>query len=90
MSERLKDLRSLSYEQLISKHDEHAQSTQVGTKHYLNEIYRRDNAKISNAMLKCTDKMLRCTNAVCKCTKLITIMTAIILIATIANIFFCG
>ncbi len=74
MSESLKKLRSLTDEELISKHDELAKHTQVGINHYLNEIYRRDNDKISNAMLKYT--------------KWITIMTVIILIATIINIFF--
>jgi len=71
MSETLKELRKLSEKDLIKKHDKLAESTQVGTKHYLTEIARRDQDKQTKAI-----KKLTCW---------ITIMTLIMMIATIIN-----
>lgn len=77
MSESLKDLRVLSDEELIERHDNLAKSTQVGVNHYLREIARRDQDKQTKAMLSFT--------------KWITIVTVTIMIFTIVNavIAFC-
>lgn len=72
MSETLKDLRSLSYEKIISRYDNVAKRTVVTRDHYLNEITRRNQEKQTNAMLKYT--------------KWITIMTGVISISTIVNV----
>ncbi|MEA2573358.1 MAG: hypothetical protein QOH93_656 [Chloroflexia bacterium] len=72
MSETLKDLRALPDEELIRRHDEHAQSTVVGTAHYLRELERRDQDRQTQAMVNLT--------------RWITLMTLIILIATIVNV----
>ncbi len=72
MSESLKDLRLMSDEQLIEKHDELARHTQVGTQHYLNELSRRDSDRATRSMVRLTWA--------------ITIMTIVVMLATIANV----
>lgn len=72
MSELLKDLRLLSDEEIIGRHDRLAESTQVGVNHYLSEIARRDQDRQTRAMLSFT--------------KWITIMTIAITVLTIANV----
>jgi len=72
MSESIERLRSLTPEELFSKYDKVAQHTSNALILYRDEIHRRDNEKISKAMLKYT--------------KWITIMTAVIFVATAANI----
>lgn len=72
MAEKLKELRSLPLEKLIEKHDKLASFTEVGTKHYLDEIHRRDSEKE--------------TKTIVSLTKWITVMTEIMMIATIINI----
>jgi len=72
MSELLKDLRVLSDEEIIDRHDRLAESTQVGVNHYLREIVRRDQDRQTKAMLNFT--------------KWITIMTVAIMIFTIVNV----
>lgn len=70
MAESLKELRSLSNDELIKNHDELAKQTVVGTRHYLNELYRRD-----------TD---RATRTIVRLTWSIAGMTVIVTLATIA------
>jgi len=72
MSESLKDLRALPYDELIERHDDQAQSTQVDVNHYLSEIARRDQEKKTNRMLSFT--------------RWITIMTVAIMIFTLVNV----
>lgn len=38
----IRELRALSKDDLIERHDRLARNTQVGTGHYLQELYRRD------------------------------------------------
>ena len=72
MSESIEDLRALSDEELVKRHDENAKATVVGTKHYLDELSRRDNSRINKSMLHYT--------------KLVFIMTAVMLFCTLTNI----
>jgi hypothetical protein len=72
MSETLRDLRSLPLEELIRRHDNRAQHTEVAVSFYLEEIARRDTAQQVTAMVRLT--------------KWIAAMTAIITASTIANI----
>ena len=71
MSESVKDLRAFSDEELIERHDNQANSTQVDVNYYLQEIARRDQDRQTKAMLSFT--------------KWITIMTVTIMIFTIVN-----
>ena len=72
MAETITQLRELSDADLILRHDELAKSTQVGTNHYLQEIYRRDQNRVAEAMLSYT--------------RGITAMTVIITVATVINV----
>jgi len=72
MSELLKDLRSLSDEEIIERHDRLAERAEANVKYYLREIERRDQDRQTEAMLNFT--------------KWITIMTVAIMIFTIVNI----
>lgn len=73
MSETLKELRSLSDEELVVRHDELARQTQVGVQHYLSELARRDQDRQTKAILRYTIW--------------IAIMTIIMTIATLLNVF---
>ena len=72
MSETVEQLRALTDEELVRRHDHHAQRTVVGTQHYLDELNRRYQERQTASMLRFT--------------KWITIMTIIITVATLANI----
>jgi hypothetical protein len=72
MSETLKELRSLSDDELIERHDKHATSTQVGVNHYLRELERRDLDRQTQQMVRFTLWM--------------TIMTLVILICTVFSV----
>ncbi|MHB8859962.1 MAG: hypothetical protein ACYC6Z_10865 [Thermoleophilia bacterium] len=74
MSETLADLRSMSYKELIERHDKLAQNTQVGIKHYQTELIRRDQNRETEAMIKLT--------------KWIMFMTAAVLLLTFVGIVF--
>lgn len=51
----IKALRETSDEQLIAEHDQHAQSTIVGTQYYLDELNRR----VQQRSLEATDRLAR-------------------------------
>ena len=72
MAETIAELRAMSTDELITKHDAHAKSVQVGTNHYLRELQRRDQLSLGEKMLTYT--------------RWITLMTVFILIATLANV----
>lgn len=72
MSYTYEELRCLDDDKLIAEHDAHAGNTCVGVSCYLDELSRRDSARINKSMLKCT--------------KWITVMTAVMLIATVVNV----
>ncbi len=72
MSETLKELRALPLEDLIRRHDDTAQHTQVGVLFYLEEIARRDAASQVAAMLGLT--------------RWIAVMTGVVTVSTIVNL----
>jgi heme exporter protein D len=72
MAESLEQLRAMSIKDLIHNHDELAKHTVVGTKHYLDEIHRRDTEKATGTMVVLTWS--------------IAAMTLIMMAATIVNI----
>ena len=71
-AETIAELRKLSDEELIERHDALAQHTQVGTNHYLQELYRRDQGRVAREMLTFT--------------RWITAMTFAVTLATIVNL----
>lgn len=77
MSELLKDLRSLSDEEIIERHDREAERTVATTNHYLSEIVRRDQARQTVSMLSHTKSIKRMTVA-------ITVFTIINVLVAIA------
>ena len=86
MSESLKELRNLTDDDIIEKHDMLAVSTVPGVNHYLNKIARRDQSRQTEAMLSYTKK-INCM------TYLIAFMTCIMMVFTVANIvvaIYCG
>lgn len=68
----LSDLRNLTDDELVEKHDAQAKTTVVGIQYYLDELSRRYQERQTNSMLRFT--------------KWITVMTVIITVATLANI----
>lgn len=54
MAETVEELRNLSEDSLIRRHDKKAKQTMVGTAHYLQELERRDHLSINKSMLKYT------------------------------------
>jgi signal transduction histidine kinase len=54
VSETLKELRRLSDDELIKRHDQNAERTVVGTAHYLNELARRDMDRHTRTMIRYT------------------------------------
>ena len=72
MAESIAELRKLSDEDLVNRHDQLASSTVVGTHHYLDELQRRDQQRLAQTMLKYT--------------RWITVMTAVVTTVTIINI----
>jgi len=71
-AETLAELRALSDDELVRKHDKVAKNTDVGTNHYLQELWRRDQSRQTEAMRRYT--------------LWIAIMTAVITIATVVNV----
>ena len=69
---KLKELRAMSTDELIRRHDDIANSTSVGLNYYLNEITRRDQEKHTKSILRYT--------------RWIVIMTLIMTVSTIINI----
>jgi hypothetical protein len=71
MAETISELRELSDEEIIRRHDHRAKHTEVGTNHYLAELARRDQQRSSAAMLAYTRQM--------------TILTVVVTVATIIS-----
>ena len=72
MSEMFKELKAMSRDDLISKHDQQASNALPSLNHYLNEIARRDAEEA--------------TNKIVSLTKWIAIMTLVMMAATIINV----
>jgi len=54
----IRDLRALSDEELISRHDAEAKQTVVGTQYYLDELHRRQQEWHTAVMVKYTKYIL--------------------------------
>lgn len=72
MAESVHDLRGLTDEELIRRHDELARNTLVGTQHYLDELNRREQVRQTEAMVNLTKSINR--------------MTVVITVATILGV----
>ena len=68
----LSDLRSLTDDELVERHDYQAKTTVVGTQYFLDELNRRYQERQTKAMLRFT--------------KWITLMTVAITSATVINL----
>jgi len=83
MAETIEELRSLPDEDIIRRHDARTQNTVVGTKHYLNELARRDMERQGERMEKLTRSMNRLTIVV-------TIVTVLGVVFTALSLFLCS
>lgn len=81
MAETIKDLRKIPYDELIRRHDAKAKSTVVGTSHYLKELERRDDERMTQTMIEYTRRIKYMT-------LLITIMTLTNVILIVYTLFF--
>lgn len=61
MAESIQDLRDLTDEELIGRHDNLARNTVVGTQHYLDELNRREQKRQTEAMIGLTRSINRMT-----------------------------
>lgn len=77
MAETIQELRSMSDDELISRHDAGAKQTLVGTQHYLNELARRDLDRQTGAMLDYTKQVVDYTKQVRNFTIAIVILTVV-------------
>jgi hypothetical protein len=71
MAYNYEQLRKLSTTDLVREHDAVAERTQVGTNYYLEEIARRDNARIAH-------QMFWMTLAITVCTAVMTALTVVL------------
>ena len=68
----LSDLRNLTDDELVEKHDYQAETTVIGIQYFLDELNRRQQERQTRAMLRFTTW--------------ITIMTIVITLATLASL----
>ena len=68
----LSDLRNLTDDELVERHDFQAETTAVVTQHFLDELNRRYQERQTKAMLRFTSW--------------ITVMTVVITVATLAGV----
>jgi hypothetical protein len=83
MAESIAELRKLSDGELIERHDAHAQRTDVGTNHYLQELYRRDQDRVAKEMLTYTRRITGLTWWIMAMTVLVTVATVSNLVAIV-------
>ena len=72
MAESVPDLRGLTDEELIGRHDELARNTVVGTQHYLDELNRREQKRQTEAMIGLT--------------RSINVMTVVVTVAAVLGV----
>ena len=77
MAESIEELRGLSRDELVRRHDSAAQNTSVGTKHYLTELHRRDAEEQSARMVALTQAIHRLTLAIAALTAVSTLAVGI-------------
>jgi hypothetical protein len=61
MAESIAELKKLTDEEIIRKHDEIARHTAVGTSHYLQELRDRENSKLAGSVERLTHKIFLLT-----------------------------
>jgi len=76
MAETVAELRALSDEELVTRHDQQALRTAVGTNHYLDELARRGQERQN-------DRMLEYTLSIERLTRVVTIATIVNVVAAI-------
>ncbi|HVM29560.1 MAG TPA: hypothetical protein VM305_02140 [Candidatus Limnocylindrales bacterium] len=76
MSETITELRMLTDEELVQRHDRLATHTVVGTSHYLEELRRRDAARNEHRMIALTEH--------------VRLLTLVITGLTLANVVLVG
>ena len=78
MATSVAELRSMTDEQLIAIHDKIAQSTVVGTNHYLEELGRRDQQRSADAVVRMTKHIRDFTFVMTFCTVVILALTVVL------------
>lgn len=73
MAHSIEELKKLSDDELIRKHDEEAKNTVVGTRYYVDEIRYREQARLTSVMLRLTVAIF--------------VLTGIVTVATLYNVF---
>jgi hypothetical protein len=72
----LAELRAMSEEELIRRHDEH-ETWSAGPGYYLDELARRDAARQTAIMVRSTETIRRLTWCIAGLTLVVTVLTAI-------------
>lgn len=85
MAETIEQLRNLPDEEVIRRHDSMTQNTVVGTKHYLDELARRDAVRQGERMERLTKSINVLTWAIMVATIFGIILTAANLYAALAQ-----
>lgn len=86
MSHALEELRSMSKEELIQRHDAAATHTSVGVSYYLDELARRDAAEQTERIVRLNDEMAASSKQVERLTRVLTALTILIAILTAASL----
>ena len=76
MAETIDELRNLSDEDIVRRHDAKAKNTSVGTYHYLDELARRDAVRQGERMENLTTSINRLTIVVTVATVVGVLLTA--------------
>lgn len=76
MAETIAELRELTDDEIIRRHDHRARHTEVGTNHYLAELARRDQQRASDIMLAYTRQIKILTIVVTVATIVSTVLVA--------------
>jgi hypothetical protein len=76
MAETIAELRNLTDEEIIRRHDENAIHTIVGTQHYLDELARRDAVRQGERMEKLTGSIDWLTRVITVATIVGVLLTA--------------
>lgn len=82
----VKELKTLTAEDLERLHDEQAKHTVVGTQYYLDELGRREQDKLNNEMLQLTRDMHRMTVVMTRATLLALAIAVLSLVVGIVAI----
>ena len=81
MAQTFADLTSLSIEDLISKHDQEAETTGTHVNYYLEELRYRRSQEVAKRIFQLTHRIFWLTLVV-------TVATIVVTVATIINVWF--